>query len=157
MTTALFPGTFDPVTLGHLDILERAHRLFERVIVAVGARHDKHTLFNAGERVDLVRAAVAPLANVEVAEFDGLVVEFAREKGATVLIRGIRNPMDFDYENQMALTNRRLAPEVDTVFLVADPQAGFISSSLIKEILKAGGPVAEFVPPNVVEALTDRG
>ncbi|MHC4939148.1 MAG: pantetheine-phosphate adenylyltransferase [Planctomycetota bacterium] len=157
MTTALFPGTFDPVTLGHLDILERAHRLFDRVIVAVGARHDKNTIFNAGERVDLVRGSVASLANVEVAEFDGLVVEFARQKGATVLIRGIRNPMDFDYENQMALTNRRLAPEVDTVFLVADPQAAFISSSLIKEILKAGGTVAEFVPPNVVEALANRG
>ena len=157
MTTALFPGTFDPVTLGHLDILERAHRLFDRVIVAVGARHDKNTIFAAGERVDLVREATASLANVEVAEFDGLVVEFARQRGATVLVRGIRNPMDFDYENQMALTNRRLAPEVDTVFLVADPQAAFISSSLIKEIVRAGGSVAEFVPPNVVEALGRRG
>lgn len=156
MTTALFPGTFDPITLGHLDILERAHRLFDRVIVAVGARHDKSTMFDPGERVDLVRGAVKSLANVEVSEFDGLVVEFARQKGATVLIRGIRNPMDFDYENQMALTNRRLAPEVDTVFLVADPQAGFISSSLIKEVVKAGGNVAEFVPPNVVDALRSR-
>ncbi|MHC4953576.1 MAG: pantetheine-phosphate adenylyltransferase [Planctomycetota bacterium] len=156
MTTALFPGTFDPITLGHHDILERACGMFGRVIVAVGARHDKSTIFSTDERVELIRGAVGDLQGVEVLPFDGLIVEFARSVGATVLVRGIRNALDFSYENQMAITNRRLAAEVDTVFLAADPAHAFLSSSLIKEILKAGGSVAEFVPDNVAAALANK-
>lgn len=150
MTTALFPGTFDPITLGHLDILTRAAVMFDRVIVVVGARHDKKTIFSADERVRLIQQA-APDVDVEL--FDGLIVETARKLGATVLVRGVRNAIDFEYESQMAVTNRTLAPEIDTVLLRANPTAAFISSSLIKEIVKAGGSVAEFVPEHVAQAL----
>ncbi|MEM8885416.1 MAG: pantetheine-phosphate adenylyltransferase [Planctomycetota bacterium] len=156
MATALFPGTFDPITLGHLDIVERVSGLFDRVVLAVGARHDKRTIFSAEERVALAQQAVAAMPNVEVKSFDGLIVHFARAEAATVLVRGVRNPIDFDYETQMALANRRLAPEVDTFFLVANPESAFISSSLIKEIVKAGGSVAEFVPAHVAQALQSK-
>jgi len=159
VTTALFPGTFDPITLGHVDILERASLLFDRVIVAVGVRHDKKTIFTAEERVRLIEEVVGARGRsdvVTVQQFDGLIVNFARSVGAGVLVRGIRNQIDFAYENQMAVTNRRLASDVDTVFLAADPNHAFLSSSLIKEILKAGGSVAEFVPPNVVDALSGK-
>ena len=159
MTTALFPGTFDPITLGHVDILERACTLFDRVIVAVGARHDKQTIFTTEERVRLIEAVVGARGRSDVVEeksFDGLIVNFARSVGAGVLVRGIRNELDFAYENQMAITNRRLAADVETVFLSADPNHAFLSSSLIKEIVKAGGSVAEFVPPEVVAALASK-
>jgi pantetheine-phosphate adenylyltransferase len=153
VTTALFPGTFDPITHGHLDILTRASAMFDRVIVVVGARHDKKTVFSAAERVDLIREA-APGIDVEL--FDGLIVDTARKLGATVLVRGVRNSLDFEYESQMAVTNRALAPEVDTVLIRADPTAAFISSSLIKEIVKAGGSVTKFVPAHVAAALTSK-
>ena len=151
MTIALFPGTFDPVTLGHLDILARAQALFDRVIVVVGVRHDKTTAFTAEERVAFIRES-AP--GVEVETFEGLIVDTAHKFGATGLVRGVRNAMDFEYESQMAITNRQLAPEVDTVLLRAEPGASFISSSLIKEIVKAGGSVERFVPPCVARALS---
>ena len=125
--------------------------MFDRVIVVVGARHDKKTIFTADERVALIQQA-APNVTVEI--FDGLIVETARKLGATVLVRGVRNALDFEYESQMAVTNRTLAPEIDTVLLRADPTAAFISSSLIKEIVKAGGSVADFVPAHVAQALT---
>jgi pantetheine-phosphate adenylyltransferase len=153
---ALYPGTFDPITNGHLDILARGAALFERVIVAVGARVDKQTLLPAEERVALVRAAAAKLKNVEAAPFTGLVVDFARERKATVLLRGLRNPMDYEYETQMAVTNRRLAPGIETVFLAAAAESSFISSTLIKEILSAGGSVDAFVPEPVARALRAR-
>ncbi|MHC4547219.1 MAG: pantetheine-phosphate adenylyltransferase [Planctomycetota bacterium] len=153
MTVALYPGTFDPVTNGHLDILRRGAGLFERVIVAVGTRVDKRTLFAPEERVTLLRAAVEDLSNVAVETFDGLVVDFAAARGARVLLRGIRKPSDYEYEAQMAVTNQRLAPGLDTVLLVASPETAFISSTLIREILQAGGSVAAFVPPDVAAAL----
>jgi len=156
VSTALFPGTFDPVTVGHLDILERASTLFDRVIVAVGARYDKHTIFTRDERGNLIKEAVGARGRgdvVDVQPFDGLIVNFAQSVGATVLVRGIRNELDFAYENQMAITNRHLNPDVETVFLPADPRHAFLSSSLIKEIVKAGGNVAGFVPDNVASAL----
>ena len=156
MTTALYPGTFDPATLGHLDIARRGARLFDRLVIAVGARIDKNALFTPEQRVELLREATADLDNVEVAPFDGLVVEFARGQGAQVLLRGIRNPSDYEYENQMALTNRRLHPELETVFLVASPEHAFLSSTLIKEVLHAGGAIEEFVPPNVARALREQ-
>lgn len=156
MATALYPGTFDPFTNGHLDILRRGAGLFDRVVVAVGARIGKRTLFSAEERVELIRAAAADLPGVDAAPFDGLIVDFARAQGASVLLRGLRNPSDYEYETRMAVTNARLAPGIETVFLVADPQHAFISSTLIKEILKAGGSVADFVPAHVAEALAGR-
>ena len=131
--------------------------MFDRVVVAVGARHDKQTLFSAAERVALIEESTAHLSGVEVEEFDGLIVQYAQAKSATVLVRGIRNSLDFAYEQQMAVTNRRLAPEIDTVLLAADPVQAMLSSSLIKEILKAGGNVDEFVPAAVSAALSARG
>ena len=153
MAVALYPGTFDPVTLGHVDIVRRGAKLFDRIVCAVGARIEKKTIFTAEERVALLREAVRDLSNVAVEPFGGLVVDFAREQGATVLLRGLRNPTDYQYENQMALTNRRLAPELETVFLVASPEHAFLSSTLIKEVLAAGGAVGDFVPDHVARAL----
>jgi len=155
VTVALYPGTFDPVTLGHLDIARRGAALFERVVIAVGARVDKRTILPPARRVALWREVVSDLPNVEVEPFEGLVVDFARAKGAAVLLRGLRNPSDYEYENQMALTNRRLAPGIETVLLVAHPDHAFLSSTLIREILHAGGSVDAFVPDPVVRALHD--
>ena len=157
MAVALYPGTFDPVTNGHLDILRRGAALFDRVVVAVGVRVGKRTLLTQEARVAVFRECAAAIENVSVEPFDGLVVDFARAQEATVLLRGIRNPLDYEYERQMAVTNRHLAPGVETVFLVASSDIGFLSSTLIKEILAAGGSVADFVPPPVVAALTRRG
>lgn len=156
MAVALYPGTFDPFTNGHVDILKRGATLFERVIVAVGARVEKQTLLPVEERVALAKASAAGLRNVDAAPFTGLVVDFAKKQGATVLLRGIRNPMDYEYETQMAVTNRRLAPAIETVFLVAAADVSFISSTLIKEILAAGGSVDAFVPDAVAKALRAR-
>jgi pantetheine-phosphate adenylyltransferase len=156
VATALFPGTFDPITNGHVEILRRAAALFERVIVAVGVRIDKKTLLSADERVALIAEVAADLPNVEVERFSGLVVDFARAKRATVLVRGVRNPNDYQYEAVMAETNRRLAPAVETVFLVASAETGFISSTLIKEVIEAGGAVDAFVPPPVARALAKK-
>jgi len=156
VAVALYPGTFDPITNGHLDILRRGAALFERVVVAVGARIDKQTLLPVDERVALVRASAKGMRNVEAVPFTGLVVDFAREHKATVLLRGLRNPMDYEYETQMAVTNRRLAPGIETVFLVAAAESSFISSTLIKEILTAGGSVDAFVPEAVAKALRGR-
>jgi len=155
MTVALYPGTFDPPTLGHLDIVQRGVRLFDRVVIAVGARIDKQTLLTPEQRVELLRETVAGLENCEVVPFEGLIVNFAREQGADVLLRGIRNSTDYEYESQMALTNRRLAPGLETVFLPASPDHTFLSSTLIKEVLAAGGAIEEFVPGVVAKALRD--
>ncbi len=153
MTVALYPGTFDPVTKGHLDIVRRGARLFERVIVALGVRIGKETLFTTEERVALLREAVRDLDNVSVTTFDGLVVDFAAAQGAQVLLRGVRMPSDYEYEAQMAVTNHALSPELETALLIASPETAFISSTLIKEVLETGGSVAPFVPPHVAAAL----
>ncbi|MGH7161857.1 MAG: pantetheine-phosphate adenylyltransferase [Planctomycetota bacterium] len=153
MPVALYPGTFDPVTLGHLDVVRRGLALFERVIVAVGSRAEKGTLFTAEERVALLREALAGEPRASVEPFPGLVVEFAKDKGAKALLRGLRCVADYEYEQQMAQTNRRLAPGIETVFLVPSPQVAIISSTLIKEIQRAGGPIEEFVPKHVAAAL----
>lgn len=157
MAVALYPGTFDPVTNGHMEILRRGAALFERVVVAVGTRVDKTTLLPAARRVALLRECAAGLANVAVEPFEGLVVDFARRMGATVLLRGIRNPQDYQYEAQMAATNARLAPGIETVFLVASTECAFLSSTLIREVLKAGGSVDPFVPGPVARALAREG
>ena len=156
MVTALYPGTFDPVTLGHLDVATRAARLFSRVIVAVYDTPSKNLLFSTEERLDLMRTAVSGIANVEVRSFSGLVVRCARESGAAAIIRGLRSGPDFDYECQMFFMNRRLEPEIDLVSLMSDQEHTFISSSLLKEVARLGGDITGMVPPHVAAALRQK-
>jgi pantetheine-phosphate adenylyltransferase len=152
-SVAVCPGSFDPITYGHLDIIERASRLFERVVVAVAANSGKATVFTADERVDLIRRACSHLPNVSADRFSGLVVDHAREHNATVLVKGLRVVSDFEREMQMALMNRALAEEIPTIFLMTHADYAFLSSSLVKEVFSLGGDVSRFVPPEVEEAL----
>jgi len=151
---AVYPGTFDPITNGHLDILERALRLFDRVIVTVAPNVRKQPLFTTEERTRFIRDALPQHADrLEDAESDGLLVEFCRERGASVIVRGLRALADFEYEFQFAHMNRRLAPGVDTVFFMTDERNHYVSSSLVKEVASLGGDVTGLVPAAVVEAL----
>ncbi len=152
MRLALYPGTFDPVTHGHLDILERALSLFDRVIVTVGRNSTKTPLFSAEERVSLIRQS-APDERIEVAAFDGLLVNFAQEQGAAAIVRGLRQVADFEYEFQMALMNRTLAPSLTTLFLMPHERYTFLNSSMVREVARLGGDVSPFVPPVVLDAL----
>ncbi len=156
MVTALYPGTFDPVTMGHLNVAQRAARLFGRLIIAVYDTPSKSLLFNTEERVGLMREAVAELGNVEVRPFNGLVVNTARDAGAAAIIRGLRSGPDFEYESQMFFMNRRLEPEVDMVSLMSDQEHMFISSSLLKEVAQLGGDISGMVPPHVAPALAEK-
>jgi pantetheine-phosphate adenylyltransferase len=149
----LYAGTFDPVTNGHMDILRRSLAIFERVIVAVADTTPKNTLFSLEERVGLVREAAGDLATVEVMPFSGLLVDFARETGAAAIIRGLRALSDFEYEFQMALMNRRLNREVETVFLMPSEEYTYLNSSIVREIAATRGDVSDFVPRVVAEAL----
>jgi pantetheine-phosphate adenylyltransferase len=145
MNYAIYPGTFDPITKGHSDLVERASRLFDRVVVAVAANPGKRAMFTLDERQNLARTALADIDNVEICAFDGLLVEFAREKQARVILRGLRAVSDFDYEFQLAGMNRKLAPDVETLFLTPAEQFSNISSSLVREIAALGGDVSPFV------------
>ncbi|MGD9495873.1 MAG: pantetheine-phosphate adenylyltransferase [Armatimonadota bacterium] len=151
--TAICPGTFDPVTCGHLDIIERAASLFERVVVLIAADSGKRPLLPLAKRLELARAAVAHLDNVEVDSFEGLLVDYARRIDRAVIVKGLRSIDDFHYEQQMAMMNRRMLPAVDTVLLATSPHVQYISSSLVREIWALGGDVREFVPAPVAEAL----
>ena len=153
MKHCIYPGTFYPVTNGHLDVLERAARLFNRVTVAVALSTTKEPLFSAKQRVAFIQANCAKLPNVEVVSFDGLLVDFARKQRATAIIRGLRALSDFEFEFNMALMNRHLEPEVETIFVMPAEAYSYTSSSLVKQIAKLGGDVANFVPANVVRAL----
>jgi len=150
---AVYPGSFDPITLGHLDVIERASRLFDRVIIGVAKREEKNPLFTWEERVALVRKVTSGMKRVQVEGFDGLLVDFVRRVGARAVVRGLRAVMDFDYEFQMALTNRKLAPEMETIFFVPSEKYFYLSSSLVRELARAGGEVSCFAPAPVVEAL----
>jgi len=141
------------MTMGHLDVAERAARIFPELIVAVAAVTGKNTLFSQKERIDLVKTSLADFSNVTVTPFDGLLVEYARSQGVGVLIRGLRAFSDFEYEFQMALTNRRLAPDIETLFLMPKQDYSFLSSTNIKQVASLGGNVSEFVPPAVANAL----
>ncbi|MDR7308352.1 pantetheine-phosphate adenylyltransferase [Rhodoferax saidenbachensis] len=153
---AVFPGTFDPITLGHQDLIRRSARLFGTVIVAVAAAHHKKTMFTLDERLDAVREVFQPLDNVRVESFTGLVRDFAVLHGAGVMVRGVRSVTDFDYEAQLAGMNKALAPEVETVFLTPDSRFQFISSTLVREIATLKGDVTQFVAPVVHTRLMDK-
>lgn len=155
-TTAIYPGTFDPITNGHTDLLQRALRRFDRVIIAVAGSSGKSTCFTLDERVSLARTALEQLDHVEVVGFDGLLVKFAQDQGAGVILRGLRAVSDFEYEFQLASMNRKLAPDVETMFLTPDEGYTFISSSLVREISALGGDVTPFVHPAVRTALKER-
>ncbi len=150
---AVYPGSFDPVTNGHTDLIQRAARLFPKVIVAVAARSSKHSVFSLEERVDLARTVLAGWPTVTVCGFDGLLVEFMRQQGASVILRGLRAVSDFEYEFQLASMNRRLAPELETLFLTPAEQYAYISSSLVREIAALNGDVSPFVHSTVQAAL----
>lgn len=156
MKTVLCPGTYDPVTIGHLDIIARCSAMFDEVVVGVVDKpFRKSVLFNTGERVHFLQESTKDLANVRVAVMRGLVVDFAREVGARVLVKGLRALTDFEYEFQMAQLNRKLDPELETMYLMASPEYSFLSSSGVKEIAKYGGCVADLVPPVVAERFAE--
>ena len=151
----IYPGTFDPITNGHLDLIERAARLFDRVIVGVASNRGKNPLFSVEKRTQLICEVVKPYANVEVHGFSGLLVDLAKHYHSNVLLRGLRAVSDFEYEFQLANMNRRLAPNLESVFLTPSEQNSFISSTLVREIASMGGDVAQFVPPIVRDALDE--
>lgn len=152
----VYPGTFDPVTYGHLDIIERIAGLYDNVFVAVAESGDKGPLFSAEERVDMLTKAVAKYKNVEVEHFKGLVVDYADKKSARVVVRGLRMISDFEYEFQMALTNRKLRPEIETVFMMPKESYSYLSSKLIKEAAVLGADISDFVPSNVENKLKEK-
>ena len=156
MKLAICPGSFDPVTNGHLQIISRAAEMFDRVIVVAMANQNKQPLFSEGERVELLQRATAHLPNVEVDFYDGLLVEYARQKQATVIVKGLRAMSDFEYEFQMALTNRKLNPDVETVFLATDAEHMYLSSSLVKQVAKLGGDITDFVPACIVKDILEK-
>jgi len=156
MPIAIYPGTFDPITYGHSDIVRRTARLFETVIVAVAANPSKKPLFDLKERIELTKIALANLSNVEVCGFDGLLTKFAAERNSIVIARGLRAVSDFEYEFQLAGMNRSLMPDIETIFVTPASQYTYISSSLIKEIAHLGGTVKDFVHPTIAGALAEK-
>jgi len=153
---AIYPGTFDPITFGHIDIIQRASRLFEKVILAIAENDPKKPLFSLEERRELVRTSLSKVKNVEIHSFHNLLVHFAREQKASVIIRGLRAVSDFEYEFQMALMNKKLSSDVETFFMMPDEAYTYLSSKNIKEIAQLGGDVSPFVPKIVKEALSKR-
>lgn len=156
MHTGIFPGTFDPVTMGHVDIVQRARKVLDRLVIGVALAHHKQTLFDAEERCTLVREALGDASNVEVVSFDGLLVDLAHQHDACVIIRGMRFVTDFEYEFQLALMNRRLDRELETLFFIPSEQYSFLNSTVIKEVAKLGGDVSGLVPPVVIRALEEK-
>ena len=153
---AIYPGTFDPPTNGHVDLIQRGSKLFEHLTVGILRNPVKNPLFTVEERVEMLKEATSALGNVSIATFDGLMVEFARQRGAMAVLRGIRAISDYEHEFQMALMNRRLAPEIETVFLQPAGRYSFVSSRMVKEVFSFGGDVSGLVPPNVLKRLRAR-
>jgi len=151
--TALYPGTFDPITNGHIDLVERATKMFDRVVVAIAENKRKNPLFSLEERIDLAQQVLADNPKVEVKGFNTLLVDFAREQQAKVLVRGLRAVADFEFEFQLASMNRHLAPDIESVYLMPSEQYSFISSSLVKEVARLGGDIEKYVHPSVYRAL----
>lgn len=153
MRIAIYPGSFDPLTNGHLDVVRRAAKLFDRVIVAVAENESKHPLFSLAERVSLVKKAVTHLRNVETGSFNGLLVEYVEQRKAKAIVRGLRAVSDFEFEFQLALMNRKLDENIETIFMMPKDTYTFLSSRIVKEIARLGGDVSSFVPPHVQTAL----
>lgn len=156
MRLAICPGSFDPVTNGHVDVIQRASHLFDKVVVLVAVNADKHGVFTAEERCALLRRATAHLPNVEVDSYDGLLADYARERNAAAIVKGLRAMSDFEYEFQMALTNRKLNDQVETVFLTTSTEYMYLSSSLVKEVARLGGDISEFVPSCVANEIVNK-
>ncbi len=156
MKIAIYPGSFDPITKGHLDVLKTGSEIFDKVIIAVSKNSSKKGFLTVEERVELIRASITDLPNVEVDSFDGLTVEYAKQKGATTLLRGLRAVSDFEYEMQLSQTNSALAKEITTIFLITKPKYNFISSSTIKDVATMGGDISKFVPEPVNEYLKNK-
>lgn len=156
LMTAVYPGTFDPITMGHEDLLRRASRLFPRVILAVAAGHHKRTMFTVDERLEMAREACAAHANIDVLPFSGLLSDFVLQHRGGVVLRGVRGVTDFDYEFQMAGMNRQLVPALETVFMMPSDSFQFVSGSFVREIASLGGDVSRFVAPSVLRRLQDR-
>lgn len=156
MRLAIYPGSFDPPTLGHLDLVERAARLFDRVVVAVGSNPSKKPFLTVEDRLEALSACTAELGNVEVDRFDGLLVHYVRSRGARSVVRGLRATSDFDYEFQIAMANRQLAPEIETVFLMTNWEHSFLSSSVVREVATLGGDFSMFVHPAVASIIAKR-
>ena len=157
MITALYPGSFDPITNGHIDVATRASRLFDKVVIGVFATPSKNLMFSLDERVALAQEATATLPKVEVIPYSNITVEFARDIGAQVLVRGLRMIGDFEWEFEMAMMNQLLSPGLETVCFMASQEYQFLSASLIKEVANLGGPIVSLVPPNVIKALKKKG
>jgi pantetheine-phosphate adenylyltransferase len=153
---ALYPGTFDPITNGHLDLIQRGSALFDKLIVGILRNEEKKVLFSVADRIEMLKEVTCGLPNVQVGSFDGLLVDYAAECGASVILRGIRAVSDYEYELQMALMNRRLKPEIETVFLMAGEAHSFISSRLVKEVIRLGGNISGLVPPSIEGRLRKR-
>ena len=156
MRRAIYPGSFDPVTNGHLDVVDRARKLFDEVIVAVAVNDQKQPHFTLEERLDLLEATIGKLDGVQIARLDGLLVDFAIKQNATAVVRGLRAVSDFEFEFQMALMNRKLEANVETIFLMPKEEYTYLSSRIVKEIARLGGDVAKFVPPPVAEAFAKK-
>ena len=153
---AIYPGSFDPITNGHLDVIHRAATLFDEVVVAVAYNEQKSSLFTADERIDLIQRTSGDVPNIRVARFDGLLVEFAKAQKATAVVRGLRAVSDFEFEFQMALMNRKLEPEIETIFLMPAEKYTYLSSRIVKEIARLGGDIGAFVPESVARALREK-
>ena len=153
---ALYPGSFDPITNGHLDLIERGSVFFDKLVVAVLRNDEKEALFSVADRIEMLTEVVQGFPNVEVGSFDGLLVEYAAHCGASVILRGIRAVSDYEYELQMALMNRRLRPDIETVFLMASEAHSFLSSKLVKEVIRLGGKITGLVPPSIEGRLRKR-
>ena len=156
MITAVYPGSFDPITLGHLNIIKRAARIFDKLYVCVPKNSDKNPLFTREERVELIRRTVKHLSNVEVETADGLLVEYTKSKGARVVVKGLRAVSDFDWEFQMALANRKIDPAIDTFFLAASEKYTFLSSTVVKEMAKYKADLRDFVPREIIEDIVNK-
>ena len=156
MKIAICPGSFDPVTLGHLDIINRSRKVFDKTIVAVLVNPDKHTMFTVDERITLLKRCTKDMDDVEVVGFDGLLAEYARERGVTAIVKGLRALSDFEYEFQQALTNKKLNPNLETMFLTTSAENMFLSSSIVKQIARFGGDISNFVPECILEDIIER-
>lgn len=156
MKIGLYPGTFDPVTLGHLDIIKRSAKVVDKLVIGVLPNHAKHPMFSVEERMELIRKVTADIPNVVVEHFDGLTVDFGRQLGATIIVRGLRAITDFEYELQIAQINHRLNPDIDTIFFTTSVEYSYVSSSIVKEVASYGGDISGFVSPEVEKAIFEK-